>query len=87
MSTQHWLNTIHPASNPFDSNEAIMTTRKPKPAPSPLIELIELSAEQLQLVSVTAEPKAPPRARPIWNTRTDVPVLRTLPTRGKNTLH
>ena len=60
-----------------------MTTRKPKPTPSPLIELIELSTEQLQLVTVTAEPKSAPRAV----RGTQVPVLRTLPARGKNTLH
>lgn len=64
-----------------------MTTRKPKPTPSPLIEMIELSTEQLQLVAVTAEPKAPPRAGQIWDTGTEVPVLRVLPRRGKSTLH
>jgi hypothetical protein len=87
MPTQHWANRIYPASivNLLDSNEAIMTTRKPKPTPSPLIELIELSTEQLQLVAVTAEPKAPPRR--IWGTGTEVPVLRVLPRRGKSTLH
>jgi hypothetical protein len=79
-STQFTLHSTLP-----DSKEAIMTTRKPKPkpTPSPLIELIELSTEQLQLVTVTVEPKSSPRA----GRGTEVPVLRTLPARGKNTLH
>lgn len=64
-----------------------MTTRKPKPAPSPLIELIELSTEQLQLMPVTVEHKAPPRPGRSWERGTEVLVLRSLPQRGKNTLH
>jgi hypothetical protein len=41
----------------YRTNEATMTTRKPKPTLSPLIEL---STEQLQLVPVTVEHKDRP---------------------------
>jgi hypothetical protein len=44
-----------------------MTTRKPKPTLSPLIELL---TEKLQLVAVTVEHKAPARAGWTWQAET-----------------
>jgi hypothetical protein len=61
-----------------------MTTRKPKPTISPLIEL---PTEQLQLVAVTVEHKAPARAGQNWQAETELPVARSLPLRAKITLH
>ena len=61
-----------------------MTTRKPKPTFSPLIEL---STQQLQLVPVTVEHKTPPYAGRIWQAETELPVARSFPPRGKITLH
>jgi hypothetical protein len=61
-----------------------MTTRKPKPTFPPLIELL---TEQLQLMPVTVEHKAPARAGQIWPAETELPVARSLPHRGKITLH
>jgi hypothetical protein len=61
-----------------------MTMRKPKPTDSPLIEL---PTEQLQLVAVTVEHKAPACAGQNWQAETELPVVRSLPHRGKITLH
>ena len=61
-----------------------MTTRKPKSICSPLIEL---PIQQLQLVRATVEHKAPPRAGRNWQAETELPVVRSLPRRGKITLH
>jgi hypothetical protein len=58
-----------------------MTTRKPKPTYPPLIEF---PTEQLQLVPVTVEPKAPGHAGLTWQARTDV---RSLPHQAKITVH
>ena len=58
-----------------------MTTRKPKPTYPPLIEF---PTEQLQLVPVTVEHKAPARAGQTWRTATYLP---SWPHRGKITLH
>jgi hypothetical protein len=58
-----------------------MTTRKPKPTYPPLIEF---PTEQLQLVPVTVEPKAPARAGQTWQTETNLP---SLPHRGRIALH
>jgi hypothetical protein len=60
-----------------------MTTRKPKPTPSPLIEL----TEKLQLVAVTVEHKAPARAAWTWQAETELPAERSLPKRDKVVLH
>ena len=61
-----------------------MTTRKPKPPFSPLIEL---PTEQLQLVAVTVEHKPPARTGQNWQAETELPVGGSLPHRGKITLH
>ena len=61
-----------------------MTTRKPKPTLSPLIEL---PTEQLQLMPVTFEHKATARAGQNRQARTEVPVGSSLPLPGKITLH
>jgi hypothetical protein len=58
-----------------------MTTRKPKPNCPPLIEF---PAEQLQLVPVTVEHKAPAHARQAWQALTDLP---SFPHQGKITVH
>jgi hypothetical protein len=58
-----------------------MTTRKPKPTYPPLIEF---PTEQLQLVPVTVEPKAPAHAGQTRQAETDLPSFRH---RGKITLH
>jgi hypothetical protein len=63
------------------NSEAIMTTRKPKPTYPPLIEY---PTEQLQLVPVTVEHKAPARAGQTWQAETD---LLSLPHPGKIALH
>jgi hypothetical protein len=63
-----------------------MTTRKPKPNPNPS-PLIEVPTEQLQLVAVTVEHKAPARAGQNWQAETELPVTRSLPHPGKITLH
>jgi hypothetical protein len=57
-----------------------MTTRKPKPTYPPLIEF---PTEQLQLVPVTVEHKAPAHAGQTW-AETDLP---SSPPRRKITLH
>jgi hypothetical protein len=61
-----------------------MTTRKPKPTFSPLNEL---PTEQLQLVPVTVEHKAPARTGQPWQAEMELPLTRLLPHRGKTTLH
>jgi hypothetical protein len=58
-----------------------MSTRKPKPA---LPSMIELPAEQLQLVTVTVEQKAPAPSRPRTKEFSEG---RSLPRPGKITLH
>ena len=58
-----------------------MTKRKPKATYPPLIEF---PTEQLQLVPVTVEHKAPARAGQTWLAETDRP---SSPHRGKTTLH
>jgi hypothetical protein len=65
------------------NSEADMTTRKPKPTfPSE----IELPAERLRLATVTVEPKT--SARYARNSRVKLrPASRSLPARGKITLH
>ena len=60
-----------------------MTTRKPKPT---FPAMIELPAEQLQLATVTVDQKTPGRCggtRPAKEVRAS----RSLPPRGKITLH
>jgi hypothetical protein len=69
-----------PVSNGTNS-EGIMTTRKPKPTYPPLIEF---PSEQLELVPVTVEHKAPPRAGQTWLAETDLPSVRQ---RGKMSFH
>ena len=61
-----------------------MTTRKPKPTLTPLIELL---TEKLRLVTVTVEPKVPARAAYNWQGETQMPAERSLPKRGKVVLH
>jgi|HubBroStandDraft_6_1064221.scaffolds.fasta_scaffold7211184_1 hypothetical protein len=61
-----------------------MTKPKPKPSYSPLIEW---PAEQLQLVEVTVERKAPARAGEAWHLGTDRPMAWSMPERGKITFH
>lgn len=58
-----------------------MTTRKPKPTYPPLIEF---PSEQLQLVPVTVEHKAPAHPGQIWQAQRDLP---SLPHQGKITVH
>jgi hypothetical protein len=60
-----------------------MTTRKPKPT---LSSMIELPAERLQLATVTVDQKTPARAGRTCET-TEIPAARSLPRRGKVTLH
>jgi hypothetical protein len=60
-----------------------MTTRKQKPT---FPTLIELPAEQLQLVTVTVDAKTPARGRQTRQVR-ELPATRALPRRGKVTLH
>jgi hypothetical protein len=62
-----------------------MTTRKPRPAISPLIE--ELPTEQLQLMPVSADRKTPARVYQNWAAQTKLPVSRSLPDREKITIH
>jgi hypothetical protein len=64
-------------------SEAPMTTRKQKPT---FPTLIELPAEQLQLVTVTVDAKTPARGRQTRQVR-ELPATRALPRRGKVTLH
>jgi hypothetical protein len=61
-----------------------MTTRKPKPTLTPLIELL---TEKLQLVAVTVEHKVPVRAGWTWQAETATPAERSLPKRDKVVLH
>jgi hypothetical protein len=61
-----------------------MTARKPKPTPTPLIDLL---TEKLQLVTVTVEHKVPVRAAYTWQGETQMPAERSLPKRGKVVLH
>ena len=61
-----------------------MTTRKPKPTLTPLIELL---TEKLQLVAVTVEHKVPARAGYTWQGETQMPAEGSLPKRGKVVLH
>jgi hypothetical protein len=61
-----------------------MTTRKPKPTLSPLIELL---TEKLQLVAVTVEHKTPARAGWTWQAETEASGERSLPQRDKVVLH
>ena len=61
-----------------------MTTRKPKPTLTPLIELL---TEKLQLVAVTGEHKVPARAGWTWQGETETPTERSLPKRDKVVLH
>jgi hypothetical protein len=58
-----------------------MTTRKPKPTYPPLIEF---PTEQLQLVPVTVEHKAPAHAGRTWQAHADLP---SLPHQAKITVH
>jgi hypothetical protein len=62
-----------------------MTTRKPKPAISPLIEA--QSTEQLQLMPVSADRKTPARGYQNWPAQTELPASCSLPNRGKTTIH
>jgi hypothetical protein len=62
-----------------------MTTRKPKPAISPLFE--EWPTEQLQLMPVSADRKTPARGNQNWPAQAELPRIRSLPNRGKITLH
>jgi hypothetical protein len=62
-----------------------MTTRKPKPAISPLIET--QPTEQLQLMPVSADRKTPARGYQNWPAQIELPVSRSLPNRGKTTIH
>ncbi len=60
-----------------------MSTRKPKPT---FQSLIELPSEQLQLMTITVDPK--PAARGARTTRAmALPETRLLPERDKVTLH
>jgi hypothetical protein len=59
-----------------------MTTRKPKPTCPP--PLIEFPTEQLQLVPVTVEHKAPAHARQAGRALRD---MRSFPHEGKITVH
>jgi hypothetical protein len=61
-----------------------MTTRKPKTDRSLPVELL---TEKLQLVTVTAEHKAPARAGWTWQAETDPLAENSLPKRGKVVLH
>jgi hypothetical protein len=61
-----------------------MTTRKPKPTYSPLIEW---PTEKLQLVAVTVDHKVPPRTAETRLVETELTVLRSLPERGMITIH
>ena len=61
-----------------------MTTRKPKPTLTPLIELL---TEKLQLVTVTVEHKVPARAGYTWQGETQMPAEKSLPERDKVVLH
>jgi hypothetical protein len=61
-----------------------MTTRKPKPTYSPLIEW---PTEKLQLVAVTVDHKVPPRTAVTRLVETELTVLRSLPERGMITIH
>jgi hypothetical protein len=61
-----------------------MTTRKPKPTLTPLIELL---TEKLQLVAVTVEHKVPARGGWTWQGETETPAERSLPKRDKVVLH
>ena len=60
-----------------------MTTRKHKLDFPPL----EWPTEQLQLVAVTVEHKPPAPAGQIRQADTKLPMTRSLPRRGKDTLH
>jgi hypothetical protein len=60
-----------------------MTTRKPKPD---LPAMIELPAERLQLATVTVDQKTPARGGRT-SAATEFPATRSLPGRGKVTLH
>jgi hypothetical protein len=60
-----------------------MTTRKPKPT---LPSLIELPAERLQLATVMVDQKAPVRCGHTSGA-TELPAIKSLPRRGKVTLH
>jgi hypothetical protein len=60
-----------------------MTTRKHKLDFPPL----ECPTERLQLVPVTVEHKPSARAGRSWQADARLPVTRTLPPRGKITLH
>jgi hypothetical protein len=62
-----------------------MTTRKPKPPTSPLIE--EQPTEQLQLMPVSADRKTPARGYQSWPNQAQLPVSGSLPNRGKTTIH
>jgi hypothetical protein len=53
-----------------------MTKRKPKPTLSPLIEWPK---EELQVVPVTVEHKAPARAGETWQGESEPTVTRSLP--------
>jgi hypothetical protein len=61
-----------------------MTTRKPKPTLTPLIELL---TEKLQLVAVTVEHKVPAHSGWTWQGETETPAERSLPKRDKVVLH
>jgi hypothetical protein len=61
-----------------------MTTRKPKPTYSPLIEW---PTEELPLVAVIVDEKEPVRAAESGPVETELPVERSLLQRGKITLH
>jgi hypothetical protein len=61
-----------------------MTTRKPKPTLTPLIEL---PTEKLQLVTVTVEHKVQFRAGWTWRGETETPAERSLPKPDKVVLH
>jgi hypothetical protein len=61
-----------------------MNTRKPKPTPS---LQVELPAEELQVQAVVTERKTPTRAHQSWAVETPPLVTRSLPARGKFTLH
>ena len=62
-----------------------MTTRKPKPGISPVIE--ELLTEQLRLMPVGADRKTPARGYQSWPAQTELPLRCSLPNRGKTTIH
>lgn len=61
-----------------------MTTRKPKPSLTPLIELL---TEKLQLVTVTVEHKVPVRGGYTWQGETQMQAERSLPRHDKVVLH